>query len=56
MSWRRHCSVSLTEEPHLLLELDEIMPVSKGGLSTPENLQTMCWKCNRTKSNKVLPI
>lgn len=50
----RYCSVSLAEEPHLLLEVDHIVPVSKGGLSKPENLQTLCWKCNRAKSNKVL--
>lgn len=48
------CSVSLSAEPHLLLEVDHIMPVSKGGLSVPENLQTLCWKCNRTKGAKVV--
>lgn len=49
----RHCAVSLADEPHLLLEVDHIVPVSKGGLSTPENLQTLCWRCNRHKSNKT---
>ncbi|GJO37864.1 hypothetical protein NJB1604_03580 [Mycobacterium marinum] len=49
----RHCSVSLAAEPHLLLEVDHVIPISKGGLSTPDNLQTLCWRCNRTKSNKV---
>lgn len=49
----RSCSVSLAAEPHLLLEVDHIVPVSKGGLSTPENLQTLCWRCNRTKSNQI---
>jgi 5-methylcytosine-specific restriction endonuclease McrA len=49
----RCCSVSLRAEPHLLLEVDHVIPVSKGGLSTPDNLQTLCWRCNRTKSNKV---
>ena len=47
------CRVSVAAEPHLLLEIDHIMPVSKGGLSTPENLQTLCWRCNRTKGSKV---
>lgn len=28
-----------------------ITPVSKWGPSIPENLQTLCWKCNRAKSN-----
>ncbi|MFI8775376.1 HNH endonuclease [Gordonia sp. NPDC062954] len=49
----RYCAVSLAVEPHLLLEVDHIVPVSRGGVSTPENLQTLCWKCNRSKSNKV---
>jgi hypothetical protein len=49
----RYCSVSLAAEPHLLLEVDHIVPVSRGGLSTEDNLQTLCWRCNRTKSNKV---
>ncbi|WP_433654996.1 HNH endonuclease [Nocardia sp. CA-128927] len=29
------------------------MPVSKGRLTAPGNLQTLCWRCNRTKSNRV---
>jgi hypothetical protein len=49
----RYCSVSVAAEPHLLLEVDHIIPVSKGGLSTPDNLHTLCWRCNRTKSNKI---
>lgn len=49
----KQCSISVHAEPHLLLEVDHIIPVSKGGLSTEENLQTLCWRCNRTKSNKL---
>ncbi len=49
----RYCSVSLAAEPHLLLEVDHIVPVSRGGLSAPDNLQTLCWRCNRTNANKV---
>jgi hypothetical protein len=49
-----NCGVSLAAEPHLLLEVDHIMPVSRGGLSVPENLQTLCWKCNRSKGAKVI--
>ena len=48
------CSVSVAAEPHLLLEVGNIHPVSKGGLSTPENLQTLCWRCNRSKGAKVV--
>lgn len=48
------CGVSVAAEPHLLLEVDHIMPVSKGGLSAPENLQTLCWRCNRSKGAKIV--
>ena len=48
------CGVSLHDQEHLLLEVDHIIPVSKGGLSVEENLQTLCWRCNRSKSNKIL--
>ncbi len=51
----KYCSVSIAKEPNLLLEVDHIKPVSKGGLSVESNLQTLCWRCNRTKSNKELP-
>ena len=50
----RQCGVSVAAEPHLLLEVDHIMPVSKGGLSVPENLQTLCWRCNRSKGAKIV--
>lgn len=49
----KKCLVSVEQEPHLLLEVDHILPVSRGGLSTEDNLQTLCWRCNRAKSNKV---
>lgn len=49
----KQCSVSIHDEAHLLLEVDHIIPVSKGGLSTEENLQTLCWRCNRTKASKL---
>lgn len=47
------CGLSINDEKNLLLEIDHIIPISKGGISTEENLQTLCWKCNRTKGAKV---
>ena len=35
------------------LEIDHIFPVSKGGKSTYENLQTLCHDCNIKKSNTI---
>lgn len=49
-----YCGVAVSDEPHLLLEIDHIVPVSKGGTSTEANLQTLCWRCNRAKSNKLV--
>lgn len=48
------CGNSVHAEPNLLLEIDHIIPVSKGGFTTEDNLQTLCWKCNRSKSNKII--
>lgn len=48
-----NCGNSIHTEPNLLLEIDHIIPVSKGGYTVEENLQTLCWKCNRLKSNKI---
>jgi len=35
------------------LEVDHITPVSKGGKTTENNLQTLCRECNRGKSAKL---
>ncbi len=47
------CGNSTEKEPNLLLEIDHIIPVSRGGLTEESNLQTLCWKCNRSKGNKI---
>lgn len=35
------------------VEVDHIIPVSKGGQNNKENLQTLCIKCNRGKSDII---
>lgn len=49
----KKCNASIEQEPNLLLEIDHIIPVSKGGLTTEDNLQTLCWRCNRSKGAKI---
>lgn len=49
-----YCGNSTMAEPNLLLEIDHIVPIAKGGVTVEENLQTLCWKCNRSKSDKLL--
>lgn len=48
-----NCGNSIHKEPNLLLEIDHIIPVAKGGCTVEDNLQTLCWKCNRAKSDKL---
>lgn len=49
-----NCGNSTYAKPNLLLEIDHIIPVAKGGCTVEDNLQTLCWKCNRAKSDKII--
>lgn len=35
------------------LEIDHIIPIAKGGKSTPDNLQTLCHRCNVRKGSNI---
>ncbi len=51
--WRRdggRCVECASQER---LEYDHIIPVSKGGSNTARNIQLLCEKCNRQKSDKI---
>jgi len=39
-------------EDGVKLEVDHIIPVSRGGTNQPKNLRTLCTECNRGKAAK----
>lgn len=45
------CSCGRTPLDGVTLEVDHIRPRSRGGTNDPENLQTLCRKCNSGKGN-----
>ncbi len=48
------CQYCGKSAPEIILEVDHINPVSKGGGNEVLNLITSCWDCNRGKSNRVV--
>lgn len=50
----RLCGASPTKDPSVTLHIDHIVPWSKGGKTTIDNLQTLCADCNLGKSNVVI--
>lgn len=48
------CQYCGNHPPKVILELDHIKPISKGGDNSEDNLITACFNCNRGKSNELL--
>lgn len=51
--WNRDGGKCIKCESQEKLEFDHIIPFSKGGSNSYRNLQLLCEKCNRQKSNKI---
>jgi hypothetical protein len=47
----KQCGASPAKDSSVVLHIDHIIPWSKGGDTTFENLQTLCLQCNLGKSN-----
>ena len=48
----QYCGKSPAIDSNVILEIDHILPVSKGGTNEIENLKTICKDCNIGKFNK----
>ncbi|MBE6701684.1 MAG: HNH endonuclease [Ruminococcaceae bacterium] len=47
------CGASPAKDPSVELHIDHIIPWSRGGKTTADNLQTLCSRCNLGKSNDL---
>lgn len=50
------CQYCGQKPPGVVLEVDHMIPVSKGGENHEDNLITSCFDCNRGKSNESLDV
>lgn len=48
------CQYCGAKAPNVQLEVDHIIPVSKGGSNNFDNLITACWECNRGKCDHIV--
>ena len=49
------CGISPATHEGVVLNVDHIIPFSKGGKTNLENLQTLCAGCNMKKRDSIIP-
>jgi 5-methylcytosine-specific restriction endonuclease McrA len=47
------CAICRVNIPDDKIEFDHIIPISRGGPTSPENLRVLCRDCNRKKSDAL---
>lgn len=47
------CGASPATDPECQLHVDHIIPVSRNGVTVPDNLRTLCSRCNIGKGSKT---
>lgn len=47
----RKCGTSPLKNPRVVLNVDHIVAVAKGGSGDEDNLQTLCFECNQGKKD-----
>ncbi|MDZ4178495.1 MAG: HNH endonuclease signature motif containing protein [Coriobacteriia bacterium] len=48
----RRCGADPSQDGSVRLEVDHIVAVARGGKSTMDNLQALCWECNQGKKDR----
>ena len=53
-SKKGYASAATRNFPFKVMEVDHVLPQSRGGTDHSDNLQLLCSHCNRSKGNKTM--